>query len=307
LVDAASAAFLECASEVEGALEQFRCTYCQALIPWAVESGHLGLKASEQPSHGQLYPYDRCACGYGKFVVFEAPGQQAESANGLAATLVERTYGRVLAARYARLPVATVRPNPKQPRKFFDAEALRGLAESIKTVGLLEDILVRPVESAMYEIVLGERRWRASQLAGVDTISAKVVDLDDQEVRLIALTENIHREDLTNVEEAFSFKAYVDEGRLQTDVGHQLGGMQQRVAERLKTLNSHYYVRYQEERIAELQRILETLREQVKVQSVGRYEAVLVAADKLTNHLAEGFEVAAALPDGRFAVRRRIA
>ncbi len=292
-------------------VDQYRCTYCRAVIPWPITPDDLGLQPGEQPQAGHLYPYEKCYCGWGKFVVYERSGPHEAAGDGVSsppdgATVATATRAKVENARYERLPVAMVRPNPRQPRKFFDAEALRGLAESIKKIGLLEDILVRPREDGTYEIVLGERRWRASQLAGIESIPAKVVDLTDEEARLIALTENIHREDLTKVEEAFSFKSFVDEGKQLTTVGDYLGGMEKRVAERLKTLNSHYYVRFQEERIEQLQRMVETLRERLKMHELGRFEAKLVSQEELAAHLAEGFDVAAVLPNGQIAVRRRM-
>jgi ParB family chromosome partitioning protein len=196
-------------------------------------------------------------------------------------------------------------PNPRQPRRFFDSDALRGLAVSIRKVGLLEDILVRP-SGEKYEIVLGERRWRASQLAGLDGISAKVVALDDEEVRLLAITENVQRENLSKVEEAFSFKQYVDEGALITSLGDDFGGFGDRIAERLKVLNSHHYVEFQQERINELTEAIERLRAQVVTPEQPRFDVQIASGDGVLALLQAGFELAVALGDGRFAMRRRV-
>jgi ParB/RepB/Spo0J family partition protein len=285
---------------------KWRCTYCGNAIPWPIPPADLGLRDGEVPAAGRPFPYERCTCGYGKFVVAEGDG--AEKATGAAPNgigLTEATRRKIEGARYHRIPLAKIHPNPKQPRKFFDAEALRALADSIKAVGLLEDILVRPSGDG-YEIVLGERRWRASQLAGVPEISAKIADLSDDEVRVISLTENLHREDLTGVEEAFSFKAYVDQGKQLTEIGSGFGGMEKRVAEKLKLLNSHYYVQFQEERIERLQQLVDALRDQARAHANGRYEARVVPTAELEARLAEGFDVAAVLPDGRVAIRRRM-
>lgn len=288
---------------------RFRCTFCGSVIPWEIPPADLALGEAESAVPGRLYPYEKCSCGYGRFVEAESPSAPPAAGGPLTGDgrvgISTSTREKVDRARYERLPIEKVHPNPKQPRKFFDGEALRGLADSIARIGLLEDILVRP-DGAEYEIVLGERRWRASRIACLATIPAKVAALDDGEARLISLTENVHREDLTGVEEAFSFKAYVDEGRRLTEVGAAFGGMEQRVAERLKMLNSHYYVRFQEERIERLQGIVETLRERLRQSANGRYEARIVELERLEAHLADGFDVAAVLPDGRVAVRRRV-
>lgn len=279
----------------------FRCTYCESLIPWGLSAKDLGVTEGDEFRPGATYPYSGCPCGYGRFVRFDGAlpgaggGESLPPEGGIAAKLE--------GARYENLPVDAVRPNPHQPRRFFDAKALGGLAGSIRAVGLLEDILVRPVEDG-YEIVLGERRWRASQLAGRPTIRAKIVDLSDDEVREVAITENIHREDLTPVEEAFSFKAYVDDGDAISDVGRRFSGMQERVAERLRLLNSHAYVAYQQQRIDELVETVERLRA-LHAARPAAYEAVVAGPDDLVERLAAGFDVVATLPDGTFALRRR--
>lgn len=280
----------------------FRCTYCESLIPWALSAKDVGVTEGDEFRAGATYPYSGCPCGYGRFVRFDNAVSGAGGRSGDAEQAEGGIAAKLDGARYAELPVDAIRPNPHQPRRFFDAKALAGLAGSIRTVGLLEDILVRPVDDG-YEIVLGERRWRASQLAERPTIRAKIVELTDDEVRQIAITENIHREDLTPVEEAFSFKAYVDQGAAISDVGRRFGGMQERVAERLRLLNSHSYVAYQQQRIDELVETVERLRTLHTARARG-YEAVVVGHDELVKRLAEGFDVVATLPDGTFALRR---
>lgn len=281
---------------------QFRCTNCQSAIPWAIDPVELGLAAGEEPRNGGIYPYERCFCGNGKFVVYE--GSEAAADRGTTLPAV-RTRHKIEHARYARLDIDAVQPNPRQPRRFFEAEGLRGLAESIKTIGHLEDILVRPRDDH-YELVLGERRWRATRLAGLPQIPAKIVELDDEETRAISIVENIHRENLTNVEEAFAFKSYVDQGYLLGEVGDNFGGMRDRVADRLKTLNSNYYVKFQAERIGELEQTVDRLQQRLRESAQARYDAKVVAAGELVDYVREGFEVAVALPDGSYVVRRRI-
>ena len=264
----------------------------------------IGLRPDESPKIGAVYPYSRCYCGFGKFVILDAGGPSRHDKTQASAIAIN-TFEKIRDARYDRLPVEKVHPNPIQPRRFFEAEALRGLSESIRTIGQLEDVLVRPIEDG-YELVLGERRWRAIKLAGIERIAAKIVELDDHEARAISLVENLHRQDLTKVEEAFAFKSYVDEGHSLHDVGSGLGGMEDRVADSVKTLNSNYFVKFQEEQIRNLERTVEALRNRL-ASDAGHvsYEAKLATADELVYLIEEGFEIVATLNGGSFIVRRR--
>jgi ParB family chromosome partitioning protein len=210
---------------------------------------------------------------------------------------------RVSQAAYRQISVQEIIPNPEQPRRFFDQEALRALADSIKSIGLLEDILVTP-RGSKYLLVLGERRWKATQLAGLPTISAKVVELADVEVRRISLTENIQRENLTAVEEAFAFKHYVDNGLRQKEVGEVFGRMQDRVADRLKTLSSHYYIQFQEDRIKELEK---KLKEAEEKKHSPRYHSCVITETELQGYIENGYEIAHSFKDGRLLVKRLVA
>jgi ParB/RepB/Spo0J family partition protein len=282
----------------------FRCTYCQALIPWALDKKELGLKPEESFVAGQVYPYEKCKCGWGKFVLCEGSGARTRPAE--AGTTAEgRVREKMEFARYMKVGLDQIDPNPHQPRKFFEAEALASLADSIRKVGLLEDIVVRPV-GKRYQIVLGERRWRASRLAGAPTINAKVVDLDDEAARLIALTENIHRENLTQVEEAFAYKHYIDEGKKLSEVGETLGRMGERVAEKLKVLSTHNYIKYQEERIQKLQETVEQLRSQLDGAQGERYESKVVGVEEVREYLNQGYDLMAAVDADHIILRRRV-
>ena len=129
-----------------------------------------------------------------------------------------------LAPELRELPVELVRPNPAQPRRHFDEEALVGLSESLRERGVLQPILVRPVPGGTYEIVAGERRWRAARLAGLETIPAVVRAQDDDESLELALIENMARQDLSPVEEARACAMLVDElGLTREDVGRRVG------------------------------------------------------------------------------------
>ncbi|MPZ14876.1 MAG: ParB/RepB/Spo0J family partition protein [Chloroflexi bacterium] len=288
----------------------FRCTYCNHVVPKALVPTELGLREDEQPVPAHIYPCDACPCGYGRFVIAEPrndtalPTDSRSSATADARATLPELREKIEHADHRKLAVREIRPNPHQPRKFFDQEALQSLADSIVQVGLLEDILVRPVSDG-YELVLGERRWRATQLAGLDTVSAKVVPLTDEEVQRVTVVENVQRSDLTEVEEAFAYKALIDTGMRQGDVGSSMGKLGERVAERLKVLSSQYYVDYQEEQIRQLSAQIDRLRERLEERNA-RYEVRIVERAGLAEHLADGFDLVTPLEGGQFVVRRQL-
>ena len=163
---------------------------------------------------------------------------------GLSAILAVTEPGAVAAATGPRdaelreLPVGTVRPNPDQPRKQFDQEALQALADSLGERGVLQPVLVRPVAGGGYELVAGERRWRAAQLAGLATVPAIVQDRDDARTLEDALIENMAREDLNPVEEARAVAALVEElGLTREAVGRKVGRSRVAVSNLLRLLD----------------------------------------------------------------------
>jgi ParB family transcriptional regulator, chromosome partitioning protein len=136
------------------------------------------------------------------------------------------------------LPVELLKPNPAQPRKRFDDEALQGLAGSLAERGVVQPILVRPVAGGTYEIVAGERRWRAAQLAGLERIPAVVRDHDNAASLEVALVENMAREDLNPVEEARAVAALVEElGLSREDVGKRVGRSRVAISNLLRILD----------------------------------------------------------------------
>jgi ParB family chromosome partitioning protein len=144
----------------------------------------------------------------------------------------------VLAA--SEIAIDRIVPNPKQPRRTFVESELEELAESIRTKGVLQAILVRPDPSNadMFEIIAGERRWRAARRAGLTTIPAVVREMDDREVLEIAIIENVQRSDLNPVEEAEAYKALIDRfGRTQESVATQVGKSREHVSNTLRLLN----------------------------------------------------------------------
>ena len=140
-----------------------------------------------------------------------------------------------------RIPVSEIRPNPYQPRQNFDQEALEELAESIKQNGVLQPIIVRKSSAKGYELVAGERRHRASILAGIDTIPAIIRELNEEFMIRYAILENLQREDLTPLEEADAYQLMMEKlGLTQEKVADALGKSRSHVANhlRLRTLPS---------------------------------------------------------------------
>jgi ParB family chromosome partitioning protein len=137
-----------------------------------------------------------------------------------------------------RLPVELVAPNPRQPRQSFDEESLLALAESVRERGILQPVLVRPCAGGTYELIAGERRWRAAQLAGLDVLPAVVAPHEDRESLELALIENMAREDLNPVEEARACALLVDElGLTREDVGRRVGRSRVAVSNLMRLLD----------------------------------------------------------------------
>ncbi len=135
------------------------------------------------------------------------------------------------------LAVDAIHPNPRQPRKRFDGEAGTGLAESIRSQGVIQPLLVRPRTAGGYEIVAGERRWRAAREAGRTTVPAVVREADDRDTLLLGLIENVAREQLTPVEEARAYALLIDEFALSLgDVAERVGRSKPSVSNRIRLL-----------------------------------------------------------------------
>ena len=120
--------------------------------------------------------------------------------------------------------IALIEPNPNQPRREFDQDALQELANSIRELGIIQPITVRKVENGRYQIIAGERRWRASQLAGLAKIPAYIVSVEDQGVMEMALVENIQREDLNAIEIALAYQHLAESsGMTQAKISERVG------------------------------------------------------------------------------------
>lgn len=135
------------------------------------------------------------------------------------------------------IAIDLVQRNPQQPRKHFDEAELNDLANSIRSHGVLQPILVRPIAAGKFEIVAGERRWRAAQRAGLHTIPAVVRELNEVEVLEIAIVENVQRTDLNPIEEAQGFQALIDRfGRTQQEIADAVGKSRPHIANMLRLL-----------------------------------------------------------------------
>lgn len=108
------------------------------------------------------------------------------------------------------LRITEISPNKSQPRTDFDEEALQALAESIKQHGILQPLLVRPLEAGGYEIIAGERRWRAARMAGLEEVPVYIRPLEGEKIMEVALVENLQRENLNPVEEALGYKELIE-------------------------------------------------------------------------------------------------
>jgi ParB family chromosome partitioning protein len=150
----------------------------------------------------------------------------------------EQVLAPVPGVRLAEVPVAAIVPNPKQPRQAFDEDALEELKNSIQEVGLLQPIVVRELSPDKYELVMGERRWRAAQAVGREAISAIVRDTRDDAMLRDALLENIHRVDLNPLEEAAAYQQLLEEfGATHEELGRRIGRSRPQISNTIRLLN----------------------------------------------------------------------
>jgi ParB family chromosome partitioning protein len=135
------------------------------------------------------------------------------------------------------LPLETIHPNPRQPRKRFDHEATSALADSIRAQGLVQPVVVRPRKAGGFELIAGERRWRAAREASLPTVPALVREADDRDTLLLGLVENVAREQLSAVEEARAYALLVDEFELSLgDLAERMGKAKPTISNRLRLL-----------------------------------------------------------------------
>ena len=151
---------------------------------------------------------------------------------------LEVLIGGATQTELTELPVETIHPNPRQPRKRHDSEAAAGLADSVRSQGVIQPVVVRRRAAGGFELIAGERRWRAARQAGLPTVPAIVRDADEGDSLLLALVENVAREDLSPVDEARACALLIDEFGLSLgDVSERVGRSKPAVSNRMRLLD----------------------------------------------------------------------
>jgi ParB family chromosome partitioning protein len=159
--------------------------------------------------------------------------EQGASAEGASANLRQ-----VMGAYFEEIAIDSITPNPRQPRRTFDEDALDELAASITEVGLLQPVVVRNLRGGRYELVMGERRWRASRRAGLDFIPAIVRETQDDDMLRDALMENLHRQQLDPLEEAAAYQQLLDDfGATHEQLAQKVGRSRPHISNTLRLLN----------------------------------------------------------------------
>ena len=157
---------------------------------------------------------------------------------GLGALLGDFEEVSVEKSAYQLLPIYKVEPNPDQPRRDFDEEELQALADSISEHGIIQPLTVRELSSGYYQIIAGERRWRAARLANLSEVPVVVIEADDKKAMELALIENLQRQDLNPVEEALGYKSLMDDyGMTQEDAAKRVGKSRPAVTNALRLLS----------------------------------------------------------------------
>jgi ParB family chromosome partitioning protein len=161
----------------------------------------------------------------------------APNRRGLGRGLEVLIGGNASSAELLQVPLGSIRANTRQPRKHIDADGISGLADSVRAQGVMQPVVVRPAEGGGYELIAGERRWRAARAAGLATIPALVRESDDRESLLLALVENVAREDLSPIEEARAYAVLMDEFTLSLgEVAERVGRSKPGVSNRVRLL-----------------------------------------------------------------------
>ena len=138
---------------------------------------------------------------------------------------------------YKMLPLHKVEPNPDQPRRDFDEEELEALADSLMTHGMIQPLTVRELPSGYYQIIAGERRWRAARIAGLEEVPAVIMEADDKKTMELALIENLQRQDLNPVEEAMGYHSLMADYGLTQETASRVGKSRPAVANALRLLS----------------------------------------------------------------------
>ena len=168
-----------------------------------------------------------------------APAEHgSEGATGAAPSNGQGAPAEVNGAYFAEIPVDAVTPNPRQPREVFDEEAMAELVHSVKEIGLLQPVVVRRTGDSSYELIMGERRWRATREAGLENIPAIVRQTGDDEMLRDALLENLHRSNLNPLEEAAAYRQLLDDfGCTHDELAGRIGRSRPQISNTLRLLN----------------------------------------------------------------------
>jgi len=170
------------------------------------------------------------------------------------------------------IPVDAIDPNPEQPRRHFDPEHLDELATSIRRHGVLQPVVVRKAAGGRYELIVGERRWRASRAAGLEDIPAVISEVDSEELLELAIVENVQRCDLNPIELAYAYRALASGGATQEEIGQRVGLERSSIANHLRLLDLS----------RDIQEDVETGR-----LSMGHAKALLTANPERRRHLRD--------------------
>ncbi|GES31565.1 ParB/RepB/Spo0J family partition protein [Streptomyces angustmyceticus] len=210
-----------------------------ALIPAAPQStdhaGSAGQGAAAPSSAPVLAPERGVAAA--KVTSLPTPGVSRETEAPAATEASSAGVSEVAGAHFAEVPLDAIRPNPRQPREVFDEDALAELVTSIKEVGLLQPVVVRQTGPGRYELIMGERRWRACREAGLEKIPAIVRATDDEKLLLDALLENLHRAQLNPLEEAAAYDQLLKDFKCTHDeLADRIGRSRPQVSNTLRLL-----------------------------------------------------------------------
>ncbi len=170
--------------------------------------------------------------------VHDRAGADGAAATGAQPSALVGEPVQVAGAYFAELPVGQIAPNARQPRQVFEEEAMAELVHSIKEIGLLQPVVVRRTGDSSYELIMGERRWRATQEAGLETIPAIVRQTGDDDMLRDALLENLHRSQLNPLEEAAAYRQLLDDfGCTHDDLAGRIGRSRPQISNTLRLLN----------------------------------------------------------------------
>jgi ParB family transcriptional regulator, chromosome partitioning protein len=210
-----------------------------AVAVWSASSKAADERPGSQGEPGMPQPKRGLGKGLGALIP-TAPAGLSPGAPGsypVAAAGVDQV-AEFAGAYLEEIPVGAIAPNPRQPRQVFDEDSLAELAASIDAVGLLQPVVVRRLSGGRYELIMGERRWRASQLAGAEVIPAIVRETSDDDLLRNALIENLHREQLNPLEEAAAYQQLLDDfSATHEELARRVGRSRPHISNTIRLLN----------------------------------------------------------------------